>query len=147
MNNIIRTNVKILHNKEYNFLDVAFSGFISYEELIEVCEYEFKLIEHYKIKKCLINLREISIYPPGGEGFIKTCWFPKVIELGTKAIAIIVPDNVFARISMQEAHRIEQIPVTLQHFTERDSAIQWLESKLFQDDALITTPTFRQGAI
>jgi hypothetical protein len=140
MNNIIRTNVKVIHNKEYNFLDVVFSGFISYEELIESCEYEFKLIEHYKIKKCLINLREISIYPPGGEEFVKTCWFPKVIELGTKAIAIIAPDDVFAQISMQEAHGIE-IPVTVQHFTERDSALQWLE--LFHDDAIITIPTLR----
>ncbi|HTJ50140.1 MAG TPA: STAS/SEC14 domain-containing protein [Cyclobacteriaceae bacterium] len=142
MNNIIRTNIKVLHNKEYNFLDVAFSGFISYEELVEICEYEFQLIEHYKIKKCLINLREINIYPPGGEEFIKTCWFPKVIELEVKAIAIVVPDDVFAQLSMQEAHDLEQIPVTVQHFAEGDAARQWLESKVIYDDSNNNILTF-----
>lgn len=133
MKNIVRTNVKVLHNTEYNSLDVAFSGFISYEELVEVCEYEFELIEYYKIKKCFINLLEINMYPPGGEEFIRTGWFPKVVELDIKAIAFIVPDNMFARISMKEAHNIEQIPAIVRHFTDGNVAREWLESKTIYD--------------
>jgi len=129
MNNLIRTNAKVLHDKEHNFLEIIFSGFITYEELVEVCEYEFKLIEHFSIKKCLINLRHISIYPPGGEEFIKTVWFPKVIKLEIRAIAFIVPDDVFAQVSMEEAHDVKKLPITIKHFTGVDAAKQWLQSE------------------
>ncbi len=126
MNNLVKPNIKVGHNEMLSCLEVSFSGFITYDELVEAVHYEFEMIRHFTLKKCMINLREISIYPQGGQEYIKTEWFPKIIQLQVKAIAFIVPDDLFGQMSMQEAHSSEQMPITIKYFKHTDEAQVWI---------------------
>jgi hypothetical protein len=130
MIDFIRDYVKIVHNPQAACMEVTFTGFISYDELVEAAEYEFKMIQHYKLKKCLINLREISIYPEGGQEYIKAVWFPEAIKSGIRATAFIVPDDLFGKMSMQEAHSytLEAEVMNYDHFNDQDTAMKWLKS-------------------
>jgi hypothetical protein len=130
MIDFIRDYVKIVHNAQAACMEVTFTGFISYDELVEAVEYEFKMIQHYKLKKCLVNLRDISIYPEGGEEYIKAVWFPGVIKSGIRATAFIIPDDAFGKMSMEEAHSytLEAEVMTYDHFNDQDAARKWLLS-------------------
>src|SRR5688572_18573053 len=100
MIDFIRSYVKAAHNAGAACLDVTYKGFIKYHELVEVVQYEFEMIRHYKLKKCIVNLREINVYPDGGEEYIKNVWFPQVIKEGLQVLAFVVPDDTFGKMSM-----------------------------------------------
>jgi hypothetical protein len=129
MIDFIRSYVTAVHNAEAACLQVTFKGFIKYDELVEVIAYEFEMIRHYKIKKCLVNLREISVYPDGGQEYIKNVWFPQVIQEGMQVAAFVVPDDTFGKMSMQEAHTYPQSTLLMKHFNDADHAITWLVSQ------------------
>lgn len=126
MVDFIRSYVTAVHNAEAACLQVTFKGFINYDELVEVIAYEFEMIRHYKIKKCLVNLREISVYPDGGQEYIKEVWFPQVIKDGMRIAAFVVPDDTFGKMSMQEAHNYPQSNLLMKHFNDEEQALAWL---------------------
>lgn len=126
MVDFIRSYVTAVHNAEAACLQVTFKGFINYDELVEVIAYEFEMIRHYKIKKCLVNLREISVYPDGGQEYIKEVWFPQVIKDGMQIAAFVVPDDTFGKMSMQEAHNYPQSNLLMKHFNDAEQALAWL---------------------
>lgn len=126
MVDFIRSYVTAVHNAEAACLQVTFKGFINYDELVEVIAYEFEMIRHYKIKKCLVNLREISVYPDGGQEYIKEVWFPQVIKDGMQIAAFVVPDDTFGKMSMQETHNYPQSNLLMKHFNDEEQALAWL---------------------
>lgn len=125
----IRSYVTSVHNAEAACLEVTYKGFINYDELVEVIQYEFEMIRHYKLKKCLVNLREISVYPAGGQEYIKTVWFPQAIKDGLQVAAVVVPDDTFGKMSMQEAHTYPQSTLVMKHFDDAGKALAWLTSQ------------------
>lgn len=129
MVDFIRSYVTAVHNAEAACLHVTFKGFIKYDELVEAIAYELEMIRHYKLKKCLVNLREISVYPDGGQEYIRDVWFPQVIKEGIEFAAFVVPDDTFGKISMQEAHNYPQSNLLMKHFNGADHALAWLMSQ------------------
>jgi hypothetical protein len=107
-----------------------FKGLVTYDEFVEVSEYEFEMIRHYKLKKCFVNLREMSAYPTGGQDYVKNIWFPRVIKEGIQMLAFVVPDDIFVKVSMVEAHD-PQGTLTIQYFDEENRALAWLADSKF----------------
>jgi hypothetical protein len=126
MIDFIRSYVTAVHNAEAACLQVTFKGFINYDELVEVIAYEFEMIRHYKIRKCLVNLHEMSVYPNGGQEYIKNVWFPQVIKDGMQVAAFVVPDDAFGKMSMQEAHTYPESTMLVKYFNDADHALAWL---------------------
>jgi hypothetical protein len=129
MQNLYKDYAQVIHNAELGCLEVIFTGFITFDELKEVIDYEFKMFTHFKLKKCVVNLRDITVYPQGGQEYIKNIWFPWIVAHGVKAIAIVVPDDVFAQMSMQEAHSADAKPVTTKYFQKYTEALAWIRAE------------------
>lgn len=129
MIDFIRSYVTAVHNAEAACLQVTFKGFINYDELVEVIAYEFEMIRHYKLKKCFVNLRDISVYPEGGQEYIRQVWFPQAIKHGVRLVAFVVPDDMFGKMSMQEAHNYPQSDLLMKYFNDADNALAWLISQ------------------
>ena len=60
------------------------------------------MVEHYNLKNALIDLRQIKVYAEGNDEYIKTIWFPKMIDLGLKKVAFIVPKDIFAKLQCRK---------------------------------------------
>ncbi len=130
MNDLINEYVELKYNKELNAFTVKFLKYIKFQVFKEVVEYEYELIENYKIKKAYIDLRLIPVYDVGMTEYIKEEWFPKVIELGLKYVAFVQPEKVLGQMSMKKAHNEEEIkaPIMMKHFGDPDEALSWLKS-------------------
>ncbi len=130
MIDFFREGVTCIHNPNAACLQVMFRGSVTYDEFVEVSEYEFEMIRHYKLKKCLVGLREMSAYPVGGQDYVKNIWFSRVIKEGIQMLAFVVPDDIFVKVSMVEAHD-PQSTLTIQYFDEEDRALAWLADNKF----------------
>jgi hypothetical protein len=121
-----REYASIDYISELSCLRLTFQGFMTYEELIEISEFEYQLISSHKITGMLINLQLISIYPEGGSAYIKNVWFPTISSMGIRYVGFVVPEDLFSQLSMRDAHDgEEQFNVDIEYFSDEDSAKLW----------------------
>ncbi|HEY9049258.1 MAG TPA: hypothetical protein VIN08_25325 [Ohtaekwangia sp.] len=129
MNNLYTDYARVLHNEDLQCLEVTFIGFITLDELKKIVEYEFEMFTHYALKKCIVNLREITVYPVGGQEYIKTVWFPWVVKHGLQVLAFVVPDDVFTKMSIQAAHASGMQLMMTKYFQNSLDAQHWVKSR------------------
>ena len=130
MDNLINEFVELKVEKELNAFSVKFLKYVKLQDFKKIVEHEFELIEQYKLKKAIIDLRLLPVYDTGMPEYIKEVWFPKVIELGLKYVAFVQPEKILGQMTMKKAHKEEEvkIPITMEHFGDFDEALNWLKS-------------------
>ncbi len=138
MKDLVETYVQVSYNREFDCLQVKFKGFIPYDSFVKILQHEYAMIRYYKLKKCIIDLREIGIYAPGVSELVKNEWFGQVLKNGVKNIAFVVPENVFGQQSMNKAHQTvkEKNPLTMEYFKDLPTAQQWIESFSYENATL-----------
>lgn len=128
--NWTREYVTVDYDKGVNCLCVAMVGYATYEEFVGVAEYEYQMIRRYKIENLLINLKGISVYPQGGQEYIKDVWFARITGEGVRKVAFVVPEDIFGKIAMDEAHVSEMnFDLVVQYFSSDATAKDWLKMK------------------
>ena len=127
MIDFIRSYATCIHNADAACLQVTFKGTVSLDEFVEVIATEFEMIRHYKLKKCLVNLRK-SVYPVGGQELVKNVWFPQMIKEGIKILALVVSHNIFAKMSIHET-RSPNGNLIINYFNDEGDALAWLVSQ------------------
>lgn len=132
MKDLHEKSAQIVHDEKRNTLDAKLSGFIKFDDLKRYLHYEFDMIRHYKLTNCLVDLRDMGVYPQGGKEFVEQVWFPEVKKLGVTKVAFIVPESVFGEASMKAAHEKEEKKedLQIQNFMNRESAQKWLTEDL-----------------
>ncbi len=130
MKDLLEKNVQVKYNKGLSSLEVNFHGFVPYDTMVRALQHEYALIRHYRLKKCLVDLREMGIYAPGVSELIKNEWFPRVITEGVAFIAFVVPESVFGQQSMNKAHEKTKAdtPLTIEYFKDLPNAKEWISS-------------------
>jgi len=129
MENLVTENIRIQFIQNDGYVDVAYTGFITYEQLVNAVQYHLKMVQHYAVRKVVVNLQKIVIYPEGGVDYIKTEWFPRITQYGVTHVAFIVPENVFAQLDMQAAHAEaeEKKMLLTKYFIEAAAALEWIK--------------------
>ncbi len=128
MKNLASKQATVIYDEALGAFHATFFNFVQHTEFVNVLEYEYEMVEHYQLKKALIDLRQMKIYAKGNEDYIKTTWFPKMKSLGLQRVAFVVPVDIFAKVTMEKAHNEEDITPTLQlkHFKTIEEAKNWL---------------------
>jgi hypothetical protein len=131
MDDLVNNFVEVRVKKQWNALSVSFLGFAPYEDFVKILEYEYELIRHYQLKKCIIDLRLIPVYATGATEYVKDVWFPTVSTLGMECVAFVVPEAVLGQMSMNRAHsETETISgMAVEHFGEVETAMNWLKTR------------------
>ncbi|HEY8935544.1 MAG TPA: hypothetical protein VIM65_10010 [Cyclobacteriaceae bacterium] len=102
-------------------------GYLTYDELVGITEYSYNIIVHHSLGKCLINLRQMSVYPEGAVNYLRNTWYPKIAAAGINYVAIVEPEDLFGKISMQVTHEGENVhKLKKSYFTDEESAKAWL---------------------
>ena len=129
MENLVEKNVRVTYNRRLNCLLVNFSGIILYEDFVRVLQYEFQMVQFYRLRKCLVDLSEIKLYPSGSKEYIQNVWFPYMESNGMKYIAFIVPKNGYGKASMHQVHEkvTEYKNVKIRYFKDEASAFAWIQ--------------------
>ena len=131
MDNLTNKYVEARVDLKLNALSVKFLAFTPYQEFVKITEYEFDLIRHYHLKKCVIDLRQIPVYDKGMAEYVKDVWFPTVSSLGMQHIAFVVPEAVLGQMSMNRAHQKAELisGMAVEHFKSVDDAKSWLKTR------------------
>lgn len=130
MENLRNEYASVLHNKTLGALQAEFFTYVPHNEFVDILKYEFEMIKHFNLKKCLIDLRKMKVYAPGNTEFIEKEWFPTVRQLGVEAVAFIVPEDVFAKVSMNASHKKAETEgsMKIRNFLKPEEAENWLKS-------------------
>ena len=128
MENLIEAQAQVIYDKETQSMNVALNGFLPYENMMKIFQYEYEMIRYYNIKRCLIDLRKIQVYAIGVKEHIKDTWFPQIAKDGVQQVAFIVPENLFAERSMNGAHKEakNESALNIQYFKDEETALYWL---------------------
>ena len=129
MKNHITENACAVYVSEQEYVDLKCDGFFSYEEVVGITEHVYDMLRYYNVKKCIINLQQVKIYPSGAEEYLRDVWYNKLLQTSLSRIAYVVPEDVFGRTSMIVVHAGSAVKkIQREYFTDEASAKEWLNS-------------------
>ena len=128
MKDLIEKYAQVIHNPALNNLEITLQGFIAYDTMVSLFQYEYAMIRHYKIQHCTVDLKKMGVYAPGVSELVQNKWFSQIASEGIRCVAFVVPENVFGEISMNKAHEGVKPAGGLQikYFRTLQSAQQWV---------------------
>lgn len=90
---------------------------------------EVELCEKYNPKNLLINTKDFQyVITPELQEWTDNSIFPKYIEAGVKQIAIVVGEDIFANVSVEQTMDEENAStIQSEYFTSEEDAIEWLK--------------------
>jgi hypothetical protein len=122
-------NASVIYVPEHGYVKLKCRGFLNYQQVVYVTEYAFDIIQHYNLRKCIVDLQESKSYPQGSEEYLRDIWYPRIVAAGVCRIAFVVPESMFGRASMLVVHAGRAIlKVERQYFTDEQSAREWLNT-------------------
>lgn len=108
-------------------------GFIMSQELRNLMVRGLELIRE-KIEEngkigWLVDVRYSESFDPRDTEWIVNYWNPKAYEAGVRFVAVIMPENVFAMINIEDytEQSVVSGTLTIQHFDSMESARSWLK--------------------
>ena len=86
--------------------------------------------EKYRCTKWLSDDRELGIVHPDNAKWGEVNWTPKVVALGWKYWASLMPTKTTGQMSLKAiAAHFQEHGVTVEFFTNTDEAMRWLEQQ------------------
>lgn len=89
-----------------------------------------ELVEKYQPKQLLIDCKEFNFpITPNIQEWIDNKIFPRVLLVGVKYVAIVIPSELIANLSVQQAmEEPEGAKFATRYFDNREDGTQWLLS-------------------
>lgn len=119
---------KIYYDKEIRSAVGVFEGFMSFENFKELAIQVNELRSKNFSKKQLNNVKDMKVLTQEVQKWIKEFWFPKAQASGLKHMAFVVPENTFAKMSM-EAVNSNADQIEIRYFGNLTEAKNWLAAK------------------
>jgi hypothetical protein len=129
MENFITEKAYVVYIPAQKLIYFGCQGFLAYEELVHATEYAYKMIQFYKLSKCVINLQEVSLYPHGTKEYFGNIWYGKLFAAGIRRIAFVVPIDVFNK-SCKAIVNAGSFTKSIgrEYFADETSAGNWLNT-------------------
>jgi len=114
-------DTKILHN--------TFRGRPTGKQFREALNAGVETMKKYGSTKWLSDDRENEAeFSPEDDKWANTVWFPKMVKVGWKTWAMVVPKKMEARFNVKEIiDKIFAEGVRIMVFSDLDEALEWLE--------------------
>nr|WKN36162.1 hypothetical protein K4G66_27735 [Tunicatimonas sp. TK19036] len=132
VDNLFMENAKIVYDHQINCLSVSLSGFVPYHQMESITYHELEMIQHYQIKNCLVDLRQIKVYSPGTRNLADDVWVPGVIKEGVQHLAIVLTKDVVEQLSTTNANSeigvADDLKLQVKYFTNLNSAKEWIKN-------------------
>ncbi len=98
-------------------------------EFREVLSKGVEFISENKFTKWIGDVRELGAILDEDQKWSNEMWFPKAIEAGVNKIAIVISDDVFNQLSVEEImSKVDTLNVTSHYFSSKEEALQWVNN-------------------
>ncbi len=116
------------YDAELGCIVAVFRGFASLDQFREACELTITNMMRYSASRVLVNLVDMQVLNVDSQKYIQQEWFPKAIKAGLKRMAFVVPQNVFGKVSMENANKeAKSLPIDMVYFGSIEEASVWLK--------------------
>jgi len=88
------------------------------------------LIAEKKISKWVAEVSGFGVVSKENKEWVNTCWFPTVIGAGLRRMAVVLPTNIFGKMSAQEVLAKVTEDVHIKHFDNLDQAKEWIKQEV-----------------
>jgi len=91
-----------------------------------------KMIDFYKEKKVnkwIANLTKMEAISPELQDWANNDWFPRAIEAGVKYMAIVVSEDVFNQLAVENIMTQVTDVITTHYFSSVDEAKEWMKKQ------------------
>ncbi len=128
MKNLVEQYASVIYDKKLSSMNVFFDGVISYENMMKVFHYEFRMVRYYCLRKCLIDVRNMKGITPEIKEYINHIWFYTISEEGMKNIAFVGPENILDEVfnTANEPSEGESL-LKIKYFEDKEAAEGWLK--------------------
>ncbi|GIK65583.1 MAG: hypothetical protein BroJett018_33770 [Chloroflexota bacterium] len=119
----------LYYYQEQKIVQHRFHRELDSDHLREVLNRGVDLLHENKACKWLSDNRAINAHSPEDTQWINNVWLPEAIAAGWKYWALVVPDDFYARINMNEfVNSFWEMGVRIMVFVDPDEAMRWLEN-------------------
>jgi hypothetical protein len=129
----INKSAQVFHTIDLSYAKdgILFHSWIGYrtnDQLKQVLDGHFaKIYEQHKFKKMIIENSKMSGSFDEANDWMATYFMPKLVKLGLQYVAVVLPANVFAKISVEEWDK-KIGGFTSRNFGSSNEAFVWLRS-------------------
>ena len=121
--------------QDNDILIFGWNGFLDVENIIKCHEQSLDLIKKHNITKIIEDVRKFSgPFSKANDWFVRT-YAPSIIKLGVTKTAVILNDNVFTQLSvndLKENPEFKQMGLLYRVFNSDYDANEWLEQSSAQ---------------
>jgi hypothetical protein len=115
------TEQKIVHHK--------IKKWIAGDNLRNLLNKGYEVIKKNNAQKWLSDDRNNSVLNPDDEKWAKTDWFVRMLKVGWKYWAIVLPEKVVGQMNIKRfSEDYSKAGITAKLFSDPDEALKWLES-------------------
>ena len=109
------------------FVEMQWKKLAKGDEFRRGLDMGLKLLTEKKSNKWLADLRQLGVVEKEDQIWSNENWFPRAYDAHIKYMAIVVPQSVFAKISMNEIMRkVNNKDLTIYYHEELVEARKWL---------------------
>lgn len=87
-----------------------------------------EVIKATKANKWVGDVRQLGAIDVSDQTWVNTEWFPSALQLGIKKMAVILGDDIFNQMSVEEImNNVEGSDFVLRYFPGTEEAVKWLK--------------------
>ncbi len=120
--------LKINYNKEIDAVVLEWITAPISSEFREGLTQGLELLKSTKAKNWIGDVRNLGAIDPDDQKWSNEEWFPKVLASGLKKVGVIISDDIFNQMSIDEImSKVESAGFASQYFDDIDKAAQWMK--------------------
>lgn len=118
------------YNEEFNGVLMEWKTFTTSEELKAGLNKGLACINEKKLTKWLADVRELGAISEEDQKWSNEDWFPRALQSGIKRMAVIVSDDIFNQMTVEEIMlKVKAQDFISQYFDSVDKAKKWLKNE------------------
>jgi len=124
-----KSYIQIVYNEEIKVVEMHWKTFTTSAELKEGLNTGIKCIEEMQAHKWIGNVCKLGVIGEDDQKWSNEDWFPRALKAGITRMAVIVSDDIFNQMSVDEImQRVPQINFESQYFSSVEEAREWLKT-------------------
>ena len=122
--------VKVFFYEEYETGLATWKGNGIGKEYVSSMEKIKDLIAEKKIKRWVAEISNFGVVSAENKEWVNTVWFPEVMASGLQRMAVVVPTNIFGKMSAEEVLAKVTDRMHVRYFDDLESAKTWIKNEV-----------------
>lgn len=121
--------LKIVFNEEIQSAEMHWKTFTTPQELKDGLNKGLELVEEKNISNWIADVSSLGVVGEEEQKWSNENWFPRALKEGIKRMAVIVSDDIFNQMSVEEImQNVPQMNFTSKYFSNVEEAREWIKS-------------------